>query len=210
MEQQFLAPGLLPALFSLVLASLVVMGSPGPATISVTAIGGAFGFRKSVPYLAGIILGTSAVLVAVAGGLASIVLSQPRLAPLLVGLSSAYILYLAYKIATAPPLATAGNRADAPAFAGGFLLAIANPKAYVAIAAVFAASRLGLASAVSETLVKTLVLAVMIVLIHVAWLAAGASFARPLSRPLASRIVNVAFAVILVASMVPAIMPMLR
>ena len=37
-----------PALLSLILASLVVMGSPGPSTMSVTAVGAAFGFRRSL------------------------------------------------------------------------------------------------------------------------------------------------------------------
>ncbi|HET8728682.1 MAG TPA: LysE family translocator, partial [Alphaproteobacteria bacterium] len=91
--QQLPEPGTVQPLVALVSASLVVMGSPGPATISVTAVGGAFGFRRSLPYLAGIVLGTGAVLLVVAAGLASILLSQPRLAPVLIGLSAAYILY---------------------------------------------------------------------------------------------------------------------
>ncbi|TIX34501.1 MAG: LysE family translocator, partial [Mesorhizobium sp.] len=52
----------------LVLAAAVVMGSPGPATISVTAIGAAFGLRGSLRYTSGIILGTTLVLLVVASG----------------------------------------------------------------------------------------------------------------------------------------------
>ncbi|GLS20054.1 threonine transporter RhtB [Labrys miyagiensis] len=200
MGQFFLPAGMGPALLSLVLASLVVMGSPGPSTISVTAIASAFGLRRSLPYLMGIILGTCLVLLCVAAGLASILLSQPRLSPWLIGLSSIYILYLAYKIATAPPLAKADSGAVAPAFTGGLLLALANPKAYVAIAAVFAGARLGLASEGAESLIKTAVLTIMIVLIHAGWSVAGASFARLLQQPATSRLVNLSFAAILAAS----------
>src|SRR6266481_3881077 len=96
---------LLPAFVPLILASLVVMGSPGPSTMSVTAVGAAFGFRRSLAYLTGLILGTTAVLVAVAAGVVAMLMSLPRLAPVLVAASAAYIVYLAIKIATAPPLA---------------------------------------------------------------------------------------------------------
>ena len=71
-------------LVSLILASLVVMGSPGPSTMSATAVGAAFGFRRSLAYLTGLILGTTAVLIAVAAGVVSMLMSVPRLAPVLV------------------------------------------------------------------------------------------------------------------------------
>ncbi len=49
-------------LLSLIVASLLVMGSPGPSTISVTAVGAAFGLRRSIAYLSGLVAGTMAVL----------------------------------------------------------------------------------------------------------------------------------------------------
>ena len=97
-------------LLALVLAATVVMGSPGPATISVTAVAAAFGARRSLPYLCGIILGTTVVLLAVATGIVAMLLSVPQIAPVLIAASAAYILYLAYRIATAPPLTQARSR----------------------------------------------------------------------------------------------------
>lgn len=186
-------------LLALILAAAVVMGSPGPATISVTAVAAAFGLRRSLGYLCGVILGTIVVLLAVATGIVAALLSLPQIAPVLVAASAAYILYLAYRIATAPPLTRQSEDANAPSLAGGFLLAVANPKAYVAIAAVFAGTTLAEAGAL-DTLAKTAVLAVMIVVIHVCWLLAGASFRRVLYDPLMSRIVNLVFAGVLVAT----------
>ena len=183
------------------------MGSPGPSTISVTATGSAFGFRRSVPYVAGLIAGTTTVLLAVAAGLMSILLSRPQLSSLFVGLSAAYIVYLAYKIAVAPPPSRVDAKGDAPTFPGGFLLAVANPKAYVAIAAVFAGTRLGFNSELSEALAKSLALAAMIIAIHLAWLLAGAMFSRLLYQPAISRVVNLAFAAVLVVSTFMAIKP---
>ena len=185
-------------LLTLLLASLVIMGSPGPSTISATAVGAAFGFRRSLGYACGLILGTTAVLFAVAIGVVAVVLSIPHCAPALAAVSALYIFYLAFKIATAPPLARQRDRIAAPAFAGGFLLAIANPKAYLAIAAVFAGTTIFADDPALDALVKTAVLGAMIVIIHLCWLLAGASLSRLLHDPISSRIVNVSLAAILV------------
>jgi threonine/homoserine/homoserine lactone efflux protein len=181
----------LSGVWTLVLASAALMGSPGPSTMSVTAVGAAFGLRRSLRYVAGLILGTAAVLVAVATGIVTMLLSVPRLAPVLAVASPAYIVVLAVQIARAPPVARA---AAAPSLAGGLMLAVANPKAYVAIAAVFAGTTLAAPSPVFEALLKTAILAAMIVVIHVGWLLAGASLAGMLRDPVASRAVNLALA----------------
>jgi threonine/homoserine/homoserine lactone efflux protein len=173
--------------------------------MSVTAIGAAFGFRRSLAYLTGIILGTIAVLVAVAAGVVAMLMSLPRLAPVLVAASAAYIAYLAFKIATAPPLSRQDQAAGAPSFAGGFLLGVANPKAYLAIAAVFAGTTLAVESRMIEAMLKTAILTIMIVVIHVCWLTAGVSLSRLLRHPVSSRIVNLLFAAILIFTTVIAI-----
>ena len=123
----------------------------------------------------------------------AVLLAVPQLAPVLLIVSVGYILYLAFRIATAPPLAASDRSGDTPSFGGGLLLALANPKAYVAIAAVFAGSALA-------PFLKVAVLAGMVVLIHVAWLVAGAALARVLRDPLWSRRVNLALAAALVAA----------
>lgn len=192
-------------LLALVLASAIVMGSPGPATISVTAIGAAFGLRDSLRYASGIVVGTVLVLLVVATGIMAVLTALPKLAALLAVASAAYILYLAFKIATAPPLAARVGRAALPTFLGGFLLAVANPKAYVAIAAVFAGASSGTGDLAISA--KLAVLALMIVAIHLLWLLAGAAFARLLRKPLASRIINLVFAVTLIATAALAVLP---
>lgn len=198
MIEQSLSDALAP-LTSLVLTSAVVMGSPGPSTVSVTAVGAAFGWRRALPYCFGLVLGTSAVLAAVASGLFTLLLSVPYAGPVVAAASALYMLYLAWRIATAPPLAEAETAAAAPGFTAGLLLAIANPKAYLAIAAVFAGTTV-FASPTADTAAKLLVLGTMIVLIHVCWLVAGASFAAALRDPRRSRIANIAFALALVGS----------
>jgi threonine/homoserine/homoserine lactone efflux protein len=183
---------------SLVVTALAIMGSPGPATISLTATGSAYGVRRSLGYLAGVVAGTTVVLAAVATGITAALLAVPAVRPVLIAVAAAYILWLAYHVATAPPLAADGP-ATAPALAGGLLLGVANPKAWVAIAAVFASARLAEAAALDAT-AKVAVLAALIVVINAAWLVAGASLAPLLRDPRRGRAVNVALAVALVVA----------
>jgi threonine/homoserine/homoserine lactone efflux protein len=190
-----------PSIAALLLSSAAIMGSPGPSTISAVAMGAAFGLRGALNYVCGLIVGTLGVLLVVAAGVVALAVSVPYGAKALGWLAGAYCLFLAFKIATAPPLKSGGRTLAAPAFAGGFLLAIVNPKAYLAIGAVFAsvtvASDRGL-----DALVKTVVLAVMIVIIHAVWLLAGASLSRLLHDPVSSRLINVALAAALAAAVV--------
>ena len=198
--------GMARPLLALMLTSLVVMGSPGPATISVAGVGAAFGFRRTLPYMLGLILGTCAVLVAVAAGAVSILASFPGLAPVLAVVSALYMLYLAFKIATAPPLESKSPQASAPPLAAGLLLGIANPKAYVAITAVFTGTIVAAGAPLLDGLAKLVALSGMIVLIHLCWLVAGSSFSRFLHDPLRSRIVNIALAVLLLVSVTLALL----
>jgi threonine/homoserine/homoserine lactone efflux protein len=186
-------------LASLVVTSLAIMGSPGPATISLTAAGSVHGVRRSLGYLAGIIAGTLIVLVSVATGITATLLAVPALRSLLIAVSAVYILRLAYQLATAPPLAARSADAGVPTPAGGALLGIANPKAWVAIAAVFASGHLA-SGAAGDAAAKLAVLAVMILVINTSWLIAGASLAPLLRDPRRARIVNAGLALVLVAA----------
>lgn len=96
--------------------------------------------------------------------------------------------------------ATAGT-ASGPS---GLVLAAAKPKAYAAIATVFTGSGLGLPGPAVETLVKTVILAALILLIHVGWLLAGTCLTAALRRPRLSRVINVTLALALLLSTTPA------
>jgi threonine/homoserine/homoserine lactone efflux protein len=183
----------------LLVTSLAIMGSPGPATVSLTAAGSAYGVRRSLAYLVGIIVGTTIVLVAVATGITATLLAVPSVRSVLIAISAAYFLWLAYHVATAPPLAAQATASNAPSLAGGALLGAANPKAWVAIAAVFANARLA-EDAATDAAAKIAVLTLMIVLICVTWLIAGASLACVLRDPRRARIVNTVLAAALVGA----------
>jgi threonine/homoserine/homoserine lactone efflux protein len=183
----------------LLLTSLAIMGSPGPATVSLVAAGSAYGVQRSLAYLAGIIAGTWIVLVAVASGITAAFLAVPALGAALVWGSAAYILWLAYRIATAPPLSEPAAASRVGSFGGGTLLGAANPKAWVAIAAVFASARLADA-ATTDAAAKVVALTAMIVVICGGWLVAGRSIAPLLRDAHRARAVNVAMALAVVAA----------
>lgn len=183
----------------LVLTALAIMGSPGPATISLTAAGSAYGVRRSLAYLAGIIIGTAVVLLAVAAGITAALLAIPGVRPILLAIAAAYLVWLAFRIATAPPLRDARDASRAPTLAGGALLGVANPKAWVAIAAVYASARLASGAAL-DAMAKVAVLSIMIVVINAVWLLIGASIAPLLRDPGRARVVNVVLAAALLAA----------
>jgi threonine/homoserine/homoserine lactone efflux protein len=183
----------------LLLISLAIMGSPGPATISLVAAGSVYGVRRSFSYMVGIIVGTTIVLIAVATGITAAVLAVPAISSVLTGISAAYILWLAYHLATAPPLSEQTVGSGAVTLAGGALLGVANPKAWVAIAAVFASARLA-DVAMTDAAAKIAVLTGMIIVICGTWLVAGASLTPLLREPHRARVVNAALAVTLVGA----------
>lgn len=184
------------------MTSLALVGSPGPNTMSLTAIGGAFGTRRGVPYMIGLDLGMVAVVALVGSGLWAAILSFPGIAPVVTAVASAYLIYLAYRIATAPPI----SRMEAPGRAPGVLLSLTNPKAYVSVAAVVSRFTLLPGRPVADELLKGGLFLALVVIVNVLWLAAGSLLARAVTNPRVGRWVNVTFAAVLVLSVAAAFM----
>ncbi len=184
----------------LLLAALPLMGSPGPATLSAAATGSVYGIARGIPYLSGICLGTATVLAIIATGVTGVLFTVPGLMPVLTVAAACYILYLAYRIATAPVLSENTSGRPAPAFAGGYLLAIANPKAYAAIGAVYSSVIVVADAPIQDAAVKLIVLSSVIVSVNSTWMVLGAGLARLLRHPTAGRSANIVFAVLLVGS----------
>ncbi len=193
-------------LLRLWLAALPLMGSPGPATLSLAAVGAAFGAARGLGYLAGIVAGTFGVLLLIASGVTGLLLAVPALVWLVTALAAAYILYLAYRIATAPVLSGDTSGARAPSLVGGFVLAMANPKAFAAIGAVYSGNNLLPGDLLLDAAAKILALLAVIVLVNATWLVFGSAFSLVLRDPRRGRIANVAFAVLLVLSVALALL----
>ena len=187
-------------LAAFLLAAVALAGSPGPATLSLTATGAAFGARRGAAYLAGIVVGMVGVMATVASGLVGLLLAVPGATPVVTVLAAAYFLYLAWRIATAPPLAADTALRRTPTFAGGLLLSLINPKGYAAMAALFSSFVLVHERLALDVAAKMAVLVLIITAVNVAWLLAGAALTRFFRDPRTNRMINVAFAILLVAS----------
>ena len=192
-------------LLGFILAGLALAGSPGPNTLSLAAAGAAFGARRSLGYMAGIVIGMVGVMGIAAAGVIGVVLAIPGAKPVVIAAASAYFAYLAFRIATAPPLAEGAGTGRRPSFAGGVFLSLVNPKGYAAMAALFSGfvlvrERLALDAALKATILLALMIAV-----DLAWLSAGAALTRLFRDPRANRAINVTFAVLLVASVAVAL-----
>jgi threonine/homoserine/homoserine lactone efflux protein len=194
------------ALGKLIFAALAIMGSPGPSTISLVGASVAYGVRRSTAYCLGLIAGTIVVLLAAATGITAVLLAVPALRWALVIVGTAYILWLAYHLATAPPLSEQTRAERHPRFIDGLILGVINPKAWIAITAIVASVRLADTASVDAAL-KIPLLAAMVVGIHVIWLLAGRLMVRVMRQPRLSRAVNITLAALLVGASLLALLP---
>jgi threonine/homoserine/homoserine lactone efflux protein len=145
----------------------------------------------------GINLGTILVLLAMALGASTLLYAIPALALPLSIAASLYILYLAFRIATAPPLSDKTNE-QAPGLPPGLFLAVANLKAYLAIGAVYSKAVLAPSSTLADAVLKCVILSAAIIMIHMTWALAGSALTSILRDPRASRVVNLILAAALV------------
>jgi threonine/homoserine/homoserine lactone efflux protein len=186
-----------------ILAALALCGSPGPATVSLAATGAAFGPRRGVAYMTGIDAGMVVVMSLTAAGVTGLVLAIPGAAPVVAVLAALYFIHLAWRLASAPPLQDTAQGSE-PSFMAGVLLSLINPKGYAAMAALFSGFALIRGRPELDAALKLGVLVVIVASVNAAWLFAGAALTRFFREPRTSRIINVAFAILLVASVAAA------
>jgi threonine/homoserine/homoserine lactone efflux protein len=197
--------GRMEGLPGFLLAGLALAGSPGPATLSLAAAGAAFGTRRVAGYLAGIVVGMVAVMAITASGVVGLLLAVPGVAPVVTVAAALYFVWLAWRIATAPPLGADSGERQSPSFLGGFGLSLVNPKGYAAMAALFSGFVLLRDRPALDAGVKIALLTVVIILVNVLWLLSGSLMTRFFRDPRSNRIINIVFAVVLLASVALAV-----
>ena len=79
----------------------VTSGTPGPNNVMLTASGANFGYWRTLPHMFGIVLGILVMNILVAAGLGVIFEQYPMVQQVLKITASTYLVYLAWKIATA-------------------------------------------------------------------------------------------------------------
>ncbi|MDI4637415.1 MULTISPECIES: LysE family translocator [Halomonadaceae] len=126
-------PELLALIGPMILFAFSMTATPGPNNMMLTASGANYGFVRTLPHMLGISMGVMVLMGAVALGLGALFEQWPPLQQGLKVAGSAYLLWLAYKIATAPPPNQRGPGEDARplTFWQAAAFQFANPKAWV-------------------------------------------------------------------------------
>jgi threonine/homoserine/homoserine lactone efflux protein len=154
--------------------------------------------------MVGATIGVVAVMVITATGLIGVVLAVPGAMPVVAAVAVAYFVYLAWRIATAPPLSDTAEVRIEPSLRTGIFQSLINPKAYAAMAALFSGFVLVHGEVALDAAVKLAVVTVIMVIVNIAWLKAGAAMTRFFRDARTNRIVNVAFAALLLVSVAAA------
>ncbi len=189
-------------LFSALAAfAFVTSVTPGPNNLMLLASGANFGFRRTIPHMLGVGLGFTGMVALVGLGLAGIFEAAPWAQAALRVVGVAYMLWLAWRIATAaaPGRGTAGGRPITFLQAAAFQWV--NPKAWamaLTANAVYAPS--GGIGAVA--LVAVVFGAINLPSVG-SWTLLGQQIRRLIDRPARLRAFNAVMAVLLVASLWP-------
>ncbi|WEX11392.1 LysE family translocator [Chelativorans sp. AA-79] len=117
---------------ALLVFSFVSSITPGPNNFMLLASGVNFGFVRTIPHMLGIGAGFVSLLLAVGFGLGALLTAYPQLGFALKILGGAYLLYLAWKIATSRALADDREDGARPmSFVQAALFQWVNPKGWV-------------------------------------------------------------------------------
>ena len=190
------------------LFSFVSSITPGPNNMMMLASGVNFGFRRSVPHWLGICGGFTFMLCAVGLGLHTLLADHPALYDVLRYAGSAYLVWMAWRLATATAVPTS-QEDDAPKSEarplgvwGAAAFQWVNPKAWVMAVTAMSAYLPAQAQAI-DVVTLALLFGVINLPCVACWAGGGAALRRFLQDPLRLRIFNISMALALLASLYP-------
>ncbi len=147
-----------------------------------TASGANFGFVRSFPLMLGIMLGMQVMLLMVAFGIGSLILVYPALHLLLKIAGSLYLLWLSWKIGSAPYEVLDTDNTAVPAkampFWQGGLLQLINPKAWLMSLGAVASFSLAGINYQSSVLAISFAMFLVNIVAGVIWLGFGTFISR--------------------------------
>jgi threonine/homoserine/homoserine lactone efflux protein len=177
--------------------------TPGPNNLMLMASGANFGLRRTVPHMLGISIGHSFMVTMVGLGLGQLFDAYPQARLALQIVSSAYLLYLAWKIANAAPPRDGAAQGKPFSFMQAAAFQWVNPKAwYMAIYAITNYTPDGM-SVLAGSLIVALVFAGTNLPSITLWATIGTQVKRLLYRPRLLRAFNWTMAGLLVLTLVP-------
>lgn len=179
--------------------------TPGPNNVMIMSSGVNYGVKASVPHWLGICLGFPFMVLLVGFGFGVVFDRYPHLHQLIKILGTLYLLWLAWRIASAEPKAIEQGKSKPFSFFQAVLFQWVNGKAWVMATGAIAAFTS--VTGVYWQQVSIITLAFLLVAFPCVgvWLLFGASLRTILTKPLFQRIFNIAMAIILLLSVVPVI-----
>lgn len=182
------------------LFAVVAAVTPGPSNVMLTATGAQAGVVRGLPCLLGVAAGMGLLIFGVAMGFAGLVIGHPIVLRALNLVGAGFLIWLAYKIATAPAGGEAATEQKPVGFGEAALFQWVNPKSWLVGASA--------AGAYLKTDAGALVQALSFAALFVAaalpsgflWLVFGAAMQRLLKSPAAWRGFNIAMGVALALS----------
>ncbi|MBL3569025.1 LysE family translocator [Rhodovulum sp. BSW8] len=181
--------------------AFVATVTPGPNNLMLMASGANFGFRRTLPHMLGIVGGVSVMALLVGAGLMALFDAVPALNLVLKVTSVGYLLWLAFKIATAASVEERDEDSHPMTFLQAATFQWVNPKAWamcLSAITLYAPDR----SLLSVAIVAGAFALVCFPAISVwAWL--GTVVRQWLSNATRLRIFNITMAALLVASLYP-------
>lgn len=176
--------------------------TPGPNNVMLLASGVNHGFLRTIPHMAGVNIGFSVMILLVAVGIGAVLKASPLIDLALKIACGLYMLWLAWKIASADRPKNEGGASHPLTFLQASAFQWVNPKGWaMALSATAAYAQTG--SVWVSGLVMAFVFWLMGLPCVIIWAGAGVALRRLLANPLWLRIFNVTMAVLLVASLYP-------
>ncbi|MDU8458685.1 MULTISPECIES: LysE family translocator [unclassified Pseudomonas syringae group] len=190
-------------LLAFTLFAFVTSITPGPNNMMLLASGVNFGFSRTLPHMLGISIGFFVLVLAVGFGLGSVFKAWPLLYTILRYVGAAYLLYLAWKIATSGPASDNVDSQGQPlSFMSAALFQWVNPKAWI-----MAIGAISTYTPMQGYFYNVVVISAVFALINLPsvgiWAGFGSLLRNVLRDPLGLRIFNGVMAVLLVASLYP-------
>ena len=189
-------------LWALLLFVVVTLITPGPNNAMLMTSGLNFGFRRGLPHLWGVALGFAVMVLAVGLGLGAVFQAYPAAYTVLKYAGAAYLLYLAWQIATAGAVEEGETRGRPIGFMEAAAFQWLNPKGWM-----MAVGAVSTYAAVAAFPFNMLLMATLFgslgILSSASWLGFGTGLKRLLTSPRAVRAVNITMALLLVASLWP-------
>jgi threonine/homoserine/homoserine lactone efflux protein len=194
----------------------VSSGTPGPNNLMILTSGVNFGMKRSTPHLMGITLGFCFMIFCIGMGLQTMFVVMPQLETVLRYVGTAYLLWLAWKIANAGPISSgSGDAKSSGVKPMGFWAATAfqwvNPKAwFMAISAITTYASTAGGSKLGQVLLVVLVFGAINLPLVACWGWFGSAMRQFLQDPKNLKIFNVTMAILLVASLYPIVYPIVQ